>query len=526
MNRRRFLRISPAGALAAPLAAEAQQARRGADMVIDRTPSARHAPDLRRRRCYMAVAALLGSLRSIIVPVATVFCLVGVPRPVVAQLSPGTILVTDGDAGSELRGVLFQVDPTTGERVVLSDFNSPDQGPVGVQPFNVVVETTGTILVLDNEAAGTRGLLFRVDPSTGQRAVLSDFSNPNQGPLGIRPVGIALETTGAILVTDRSGIGPFGTLMRVNPVTGQRTVLSDFSDPNDGPLGAFPVGLAVEASGSIIVSDIRAGTGLGLLFRVDPSTGQRTVVSDFNDPNQGELGANATGVTAERSGTILISDGAARISGLLFRVDPTTGQRIVLSDFGNPDQGPLALFPVFVAAEAEGTILVTDVNGGTLFRVDPSTGDRTVLSDLSNPEQGFLGMQPFGVTVVATKLFTPVVVDIKPGSFLNIVNLKSNGVIPVAILTTENFDATTVDPISVRFGPSDATEAHGRGHVQDVNADGRPDLLLHFRTQDSGIECGNISASLTGQTFDGAAIQGVDVITTAGCNKERKKTSR
>ena len=56
------------------------------------------------------------------------------------------------------------------------------------------------------------------------------------------------------------------------------------------------------------------------------------------------------------------------------------------------------------------------------------------------------------------------------------VNPSSNGVIPVAILTTDTFDATTVDPGTVRFGPSGATIAHEQGHLVDVDGDG--DLVV------------------------------------------------
>jgi hypothetical protein len=109
-------------------------------------------------------------------------------------------------------------------------------------------------------------------------------------------------------------------------------------------------------------------------------------------------------------------------------------------------------------------------------------------------------------------------IDIKPGSFPNAINPKSKGVIPVAILTTNTFDATTVDPLSVKFGPNGAAEAHGRGHYEDVDEDGDLDLVLHFRTQETGIQCGDTSASLTGETGDGEVIQGADMITTVGCN--------
>ena len=110
-------------------------------------------------------------------------------------------------------------------------------------------------------------------------------------------------------------------------------------------------------------------------------------------------------------------------------------------------------------------------------------------------------------------------VDLKPGEFPNTINPKSNGVIPVAILTTPDFNATTVDPLSVEFGPQGALEAHGKGHIEDVNGDGQPDLLLHFRTQDTGITCGDTEGVLTGETFAGQAIVGSDTIKTVGCKK-------
>jgi hypothetical protein len=111
----------------------------------------------------------------------------------------------------------------------------------------------------------------------------------------------------------------------------------------------------------------------------------------------------------------------------------------------------------------------------------------------------------------------PIAIDIKPGSFPNSINPKSKGVIPAAILTTDTFDATTVDSLSVEFGPNGAIEAHGKGHIEDVNGDGKNDLMLHFRTQATGIQCGDTSASLTGQTFNGEEIEGTDAIVTVGC---------
>lgn len=114
-------------------------------------------------------------------------------------------------------------------------------------------------------------------------------------------------------------------------------------------------------------------------------------------------------------------------------------------------------------------------------------------------------------------------IDIKPGSYPNSINLKSKGIIPVALLTTNAtdntgiFDATTVDPSTVRFGSNGTEAAPVQYALEDVDSDGDTDLILHFRTQDTGIRCGDAFATLTGQTFDGHAMRGTDSITV--CNK-------
>jgi hypothetical protein len=206
--------------------------------------------------------------------------------------------------------------------------------------------TPGDILVID-QSAGTdlRGALLRMDPKTGTRTVLSDFGDSAQGPLGGDPVGVAVETSGTILVTDHFvGTNLGGVLFRVDPQTGMRTVLSDFGDAGQGPRGEVPLGVAVEVAGTILVSNSVAGTNSrGALFRVDPQTGTRTLLSDLGDAGQGSSGANPLGVAVEVAGTILVSNSAVGMNfrGVLFRVDPQTGTRTLLSDLGDAGQGPV-----------------------------------------------------------------------------------------------------------------------------------------------------------------------------------------
>lgn len=117
-------------------------------------------------------------------------------------------------------------------------------------------------------------------------------------------------------------------------------------------------------------------------------------------------------------------------------------------------------------------------------------------------------------------------IDIEPGSDINPVNCKKlNGVIPVAILTTDCFDACEVDHTTVRFGPCGASENHFNKHgmirhEQDVDFDGDIDLVFHFLAAETGIECGDCGASLSGYTFSGDYFEACDRITTVPSNEE------
>lgn len=106
-----------------------------------------------------------------------------------------------------------------------------------------------------------------------------------------------------------------------------------------------------------------------------------------------------------------------------------------------------------------------------------------------------------------------VAIDIKPGSDVNPINPDSQGRIAVAILSTDTFDATQVDTSTVHFGTANVVTAT----IEDVNGDGRPDMVLHFNTTDVGIACGDASATLTGTSLSGQLIQGSDSIRTVGC---------
>ena len=130
-----------------------------------------------------------------------------------------------------------------------------------------------------------------------------------------------------------------------------------------------------------------------------------------------------------------------------------------------------------------------------------ANGDGSIDEEIL-PTQSFTGSDPIEVAV-----------DIQPGSNENPLNVKRPGILPLAILSTQLFNAATIDPLSVQFGKGSATEAHHMGHLEDVNGDGRPDMVLHFRVPDAGIQLGDRTVCLVGSTTTGNPFQGCDRVT-------------
>lgn len=80
-----------------------------------------------------------------------------------------------------------------------------------------------------------------------------------------------------------------------------------------------------------------------------------------------------------------------------------------------------------------------------------------------------------------------ITIDIKPGSYPNSINLRSKGIVPVAILSDATFDATAVDPANVFFaGAGVAVQGKGNKYLageEDVNGDGLLDLVVKVETE-------------------------------------------
>jgi hypothetical protein len=133
----------------------------------------------------------------------------------------------------------------------------------------------------------------------------------------------------------------------------------------------------------------------------------------------------------------------------------------------------------------------------------------------TNAFQTTYGGGTYDAFVAKLTHFTTVTIDIKPNSSPNTINLGSGGVVPVAILSSASFDATTVDPLTVTLA-SAPVKLKGSGTpqvlVQDVNGDGRLDLVIHIQTEALQLSANDTQAVLEAETFGGTAIVGTDLV--------------
>jgi hypothetical protein len=173
-----------------------------------------------------------------------------------------------------------------------------------------------------------------------------------------------------------------------------------------------------------------------------------------------------------------------------------------------------------------------------LITIDWTTAQSTVVGVTHEP--GELGdFVQDGIATIPEPLL--VATDIKPGSCPNPFNLRSRGVLPVAIVGARDFDVDTVDPLSVRLNGvrplrSSIEDVAAPFHPYDGKAsceldcdasspDGVLDLTLKFsrrEIRDTLGEAANgdcVVLELTGQQKPergGRAIAGEDVVLIIG----------
>jgi DNA-binding beta-propeller fold protein YncE len=328
------------------------------------------------------------------------------PTGVAIEEAAGTLVVADA-----LLNAVVRVDPE-GNRTIVSRGTSFGEGRILISPVPIAVEADGNLVVVDNHDV----TVVRVNPDTGDRTVVSgcpslgcaraDRIGDSEPPFAIffRDMAIGdASLVGVGNVTTSGSFDPvFPAVMRVNLQTGTREVFSgcpaEDSQCVDGFFGSgppliVPTAIAVAADHLVVAE---SGAGLQAVVRVEPSTGNRTVVSGCVDTDctairgSGPSFANPNGIAVAADGYLVVDGGSTASNPVVARVDPTTGNRTIVSGIDPATgeiigSGPRFNFPSAITVELDGSLVVVSglVDFTALVRIDPDSGDRTIVS--SNP---------------------------------------------------------------------------------------------------------------------------------------------
>jgi hypothetical protein len=294
-----------------------------------------------------------------------------------------------------------------GARTVISGFNV-GEGPLFQQPVAVVVDErsgpAGFALVVDRQ----QNALISVDLATsGRKEVSGDeagggagFEDPQALSLDVE-TGVygQIETVGKVVVADPGA----AALVSVDPVSGARVVLSG-GPAGAGPAFGAPRGVAFDpgdAAASLPSRFLVVDEQLNALVAVDPTSGDRTIVSDAATGTGPELGApQAVTLELDAEGPTGRALVVTETPAALIAVDLATGDREELSG-PNKGDGSVLEAPLSVlmelrkapppetevdaapvprpAYEPTGYALVVHGGAGALLAIELTTGRRTEL---------------------------------------------------------------------------------------------------------------------------------------------------
>ncbi len=317
---------------------------------------------------------------------------------------------------------------------------------------------TGDILVLDQY----REAVFLVDPTTGARKIISSSlfgAAIGTGPSIADPYGMTVDALGNIFV---AGGEKDGSVVRIDPATGNRTLVSS-NTHGSGPQFQFPTGIVTDAQGNLIVSDYDDGHfTFSRVLRVDQATGDRTILSGVvsvlptvSIGTGSKLDAPAS-LLVEPPGTIALLDLEFATGGswTVVRIDPITGNRTLVAQ-------PSGIVNIWMrsgtdlARDTSGNFYVTDKHSNLLARIDSATNASSIVAgpsvDFPTPNQSF---NPVAVAIDDDGSL--IVTHVTPSALLRI--NATTGQSTIVSLGSIGGGPDFVEPVNVAIVPAQVPE--------------------------------------------------------------------
>ncbi len=288
-----------------------------------------------------------------------------VGSPVIDAADPNNTLATDAIGTARPQGTAPDIGAAEGA------FNS------------TVSLTPGTLIIGDTSADA----IFAVNPTTGNRSLITKLNVRGTGPDLGNPRGIAVDSSGNLYAVNTL---PVMAIIKVDPATGNRTTVSSSSSSptvGTGPNFSNLSGIAIRADGKLIVTDIGGSNGQSggdAIFIVDPITGNRTILSDDITPDATNALTTANSILIHSTLGILVADSATNDS--VVRIDGTNGTKSIFSNNSVPNGTNPLSNPQGLAQDLDGSILLVEQNNKQLLRLNASSGARTVVSTFASTD--------------------------------------------------------------------------------------------------------------------------------------------
>jgi len=159
----------------------------------------------------------------------------------------------------------------------------------------------------------------------------------------------------------------------------------------------------------------------------------------------------------------------------------------------------------------------TGISPTETYNLEFQVGNQTILL-ANNVSISQSPVQGYGISITETgtlNSFVPVLIDIKPDSYPNSINLSSNGVVPIAVFGFTTFDVKQIDLTTIKLANA-GVKLKGNGQpmasYEDVNKDGITDVIVHISTNEFQLTAADIKAELNGDLLDGKKIKGFDSV--------------
>jgi hypothetical protein len=297
----------------------------------------------------------------------------------------------------------------------------------------------------------------------------SSFQNITNGSIPVYPAGVlgrALNDSGLVAIATNQGLALYNGMNLTMLTSG-----TSITDTGNAPP-------SINSSGQIAF--------LGIDFTINRNDiylfGGSSIITLTNDPALQIGGVGSFPSINDNGHVAFIGDKIGVSNSRLFFYNGTEiidltatvgiAHSVLAVSLNNSDQIAFITSP--------GDLWFFDLKTGIAKQIDSEPGTPPTVQINNRSNIAYIKGQNVMLATLTSGVVN-VTIDIIPGSFPNSINPNSNATIPVAILTTDAFNVTTVDPSTVRFGATGTEATRLRFSLEDVNRDRRPDLLLQFR---------------------------------------------